>query len=384
MSRNEQVLDTEEMESSTPVEETVTIRRDISAESGHDDDEVLGLPPGIQNALDALLCSPVPRSAVAKALGFRYDADMLPVAIVVAVVVADTWVMLTQSFLVNVAWFVLMLVPKAVISAWNHHHAHVPTFESIYLNYLLELLYLTITGVGPGLWYLHHVIGHHRHYLDQTLDESGWRTTGGRTMGSIEYGLEVWGTAYWRAISVSRQHSRLFRGLLWLPPAALVFCALVYARGLPVLVTLGLAPTVSLYITAWHTYYQHAGLPDTKSHFEASFNIEDPLYNVLTLNLGYHTAHHYRGSIHWSRLPAAHAILRSLIPPNLFRRPPVPLRYFSQPLRTEEQKPITPAIRRVYQFPADSSPHRWQHLNDVVTVPLSLRRIPDQEAEKTR
>jgi len=43
----------------------------------------------------------------------------------------------------------------------------------------------------------------------------------------------------------------------------------------------------------------------------------DPLYNLRTLNLGYHAAHHLRPGLHWSQLPALHAEIAGDIPPHL-------------------------------------------------------------------
>jgi len=45
--------------------------------------------------------------------------------------------------------------------------------------------------------------------------------------------------------------------------------------------------------------------------------VTDPLYNLRTLNLGYHTAHHLRPRLHWSKLPALHARIVAGIPPEL-------------------------------------------------------------------
>ena len=61
-----------------------------------------------------------------------------------------------------------------------------------------------------------------------------------------------------------------------------------------------------LLITVYTTYHHHSGL-ESESHYEASYNILQPWYNFLTGNLGYHTAHHMKGSMHWSKLPEFHA-----------------------------------------------------------------------------
>ena len=43
-----------------------------------------------------------------------------------------------------------------------------------------------------------------------------------------------------------------------------------------------------------------------------------PIYNLLTGNLGYHTAHHHKQGLHWSRLPELHEKIKDKIPENLY------------------------------------------------------------------
>lgn len=63
-------------------------------------------------------------------------------------------------------------------------------------------------------------------------------------------------------------------------------------------------------------YDQHAGL-DLDDHLGASRNNESRLYNLVTFNSGYHTAHHVKPWLHWSRLPGFHHELRDRIPAEL-------------------------------------------------------------------
>ena len=77
-------------------------------------------------------------------------------------------------------------------------------------------------------------------------------------------------------------------------------------------------------ITCWHTYCHHAGL-DTQNPYEASHNILHRSYNILTGNLGYHTAHHVKPKLHWSKLPAFHATIAHRIPDHLYIEPFFPM-----------------------------------------------------------
>jgi fatty acid desaturase len=40
---------------------------------------------------------------------------------------------------------------------------------------------------------------------------------------------------------------------------------------------------------------------------------------MVTGNLGYHTAHHYKQGVHWSKLPALHEKIKDKIPDNLIK-----------------------------------------------------------------
>ena len=260
---------------------------------------------------------------------FRYSADKLPVSCIVALSLADLAVYLTlDDPLFLCGWLLVSFGPKACICAWNHHHQHLPTFRSVILNRLLEVLYGLHTGITTNAWVLHHNLGHHLNYLDQTRDESAWKDGRGRRMGVFRYTLTVALTGYWRAYKVGRRHPKYQRGFL--ACGVLVVCllgVLTWYRPLQAL-TVYLIPMVAgLTVTAWHTFYHHSGL-DTRDPLEASHNITHRWYNLFTGNLGYHTAHHMKPGLHWSLLPEYHSEIAPRIPERLFVDPCVPFRWF--------------------------------------------------------
>lgn len=252
---------------------------------------------------------------------FRHREDRVPVALIATLTALDILVYcLVDQPLLLAGYFLLTIVPKGLVSAFNHHHQHVPTFRRTGLNRALEVMYGLHTGMPTHLWTLHHVLGHHLNYLDQEKDQSRWKRKDGTQMGVLEYAFVTALTAYPRALAVGKRHRRLLApfigwstvtwgialGLTWMKPMA---GALVF-----------LVPMMTcLVYTSWVTYDHHAGL-ESDSPFEGSFNIMNRWFNLLTGNLGYHTAHHYKQGIHWSRLPALHAEIAHKIPARCYVR----------------------------------------------------------------
>ncbi len=254
---------------------------------------------------------------------FRFAADRIPVMLVLLIGALDFAIYFSVD---SAAWLSLyalvMILPKGIVCAWNHHHQHSMTFHGSALNRFLEFVYALQTGVTTNLWVLHHVQGHHKNFLDQSRDESRWKFRNGRIMNPLEYTLSVSATAYYRGYLVGRRFPRLQRDFILFSSLTFVAVAfLCWLRLVPALFVFVLPMIVSLMFTSWVTYDHHAGL-DVEDQFEGSYNNMNPLFNLLTGNLGYHTAHHYRQGLHWSKLPELHEKIKHRIPENLIRNAP--------------------------------------------------------------
>ena len=210
-----------------------------------------------------------------------------------------------------------MIFPKMLICAWNHHHQHTGTYRIKLLDRLLEFFYALHTGVTTHLWRLHHVLGHHLNYLDQSKDESRWKRDSGKAMGEWEYSFVVAATAYSRGYKVGERYPKI-RGM-FVRYTIITFCilaVLIWFNPVAAFFIFILPMLTSLLLTAWTTYDHHSGL-QTDDVFSASRNNVGRMYNILTGNLGYHTAHHYKQGVHWSKLPQLHEKIKSKIPPEL-------------------------------------------------------------------
>lgn len=262
---------------------------------------------------------------------FKYKEDRLPIAIFAFYTLLDFYVYLrAESVIFLVVWCLLGILPKVCISAWNHHHQHVNTFHQNILNRLLEIMYSFHTGVSCHGWMLHHNLGHHLNYLDQTLDEARWRRKDGSQMGVIEYSIITTLTSYPRAISVARRFPKYIP--MFIAGNAILYISLafmLYHNWVNTLFIYLIPIAYTFYNTIWHTYYHHAGL-ETEHHMHASYSIKHRLYNICFGNLGYHTAHHYKMGVHWSKLPDLHAKIEKEIPNHLYREPPIPFKWFKE------------------------------------------------------
>jgi fatty acid desaturase len=214
------------------------------------------------------------------------------------------------------------VIPLAVLGMFiapiNHHHQHVNSFRAPWLNRVYDLLLALQCGVAPYGWVLHHNLGHHVNYLNQppheSADESRWTRPDGTQMGRLEYCIDLFLNHQIDIIRVGLRHRKYLRSLLLmkLPLWGLIGTGL-WLRPMETVLVFLLPSLITLLHTIWATYEHHAGCP-VDNYLVASRNRENRIYNLLTGNLGLHTAHHKRPGLHWSLLPVLHEEIRAEIP----------------------------------------------------------------------
>jgi fatty acid desaturase len=249
---------------------------------------------------------------------FRHPIDAVPVGMMAAISVAQLLVFAYLEHPLHVLLAVTFLFPLQInFAPMCHNHHHLNTFRHPLANRAFEVAMFFQLGMLPYVYTLHHNIGHHRHYLDQARDTNRWRRADGTAMGPWEFAWTLCLHMYPTAVRIGRTHPgvfRKFRRMAWICAAVLLgFVAIDPVNAFLVFV---LPLPAALLLQAESTYYQHAGL-EADDPLRASRSALDPIYNLRTMNLGYHAAHHRRPGVHWSKLPALHAELAADIPPEL-------------------------------------------------------------------
>lgn len=251
----------------------------------------------------------------------KHKADRGPVAYVVAAFALRLAIWSLATPLVCLFSVIPLAVLGMFVAPINHHHQHVNSFRSPWLNRLYDLVLALQSGVAPYGWVLHHNLGHHVHYLNQPPhddpDESRWTRPDGSQMSRLEYSIDLLLHHQIDIVRVGLRHPKHFRNflLMKLPVWGLIGVGL-WLRPVETLLVFLLPSFITLFHTIWATYEHHAGCAQD-DHLVASLNRENRIYNVLTGNLGLHTAHHKRPGLHWSLLPELHEQIRSDIPEEL-------------------------------------------------------------------
>ena len=251
----------------------------------------------------------------------RYKVDRRSVTLVGIMFAAHAGV-----FFLAPTWLAaVMVIPLAVgsmfIAAINHHHQHFNTFRSAWMNRVFDIALSLQTGIAPFSWVLHHNLGHHVNYLSQRphsqADESKWTRRDGSQMGRIEYTIDLMLNHQIDIFRIGRRYPKYFRAFLWMkiPLWAIIGLAL-YVNPVNAVLAILIPGFITLTHTSWVTYGHHAGLYTTDP-YDASRNCVNPLFNYLSCNLGYHTAHHKRPGVHWSLLPKIHDEIKHRIPVEL-------------------------------------------------------------------
>ncbi len=220
---------------------------------------------------------------------------------------AGLWTGWCRNFLI---WYV---VAWLAVSAANvkHNHMHRRTFRANWANLILDHWLGWLTGTTSTSIITEHNLRHHGHsntdddfvraslvgFRSQWLNvicffPLAWYELYFRKPLDFPHWWRTNRPLFWRALAEQLSLWGLFSVLLVLNwQATLLYVALPWLHGQWWLVTFNLL--------------QHQELAQDDP-WQNSRNLTDPYTNFLFLNVGFHTAHHLRPTLHWSELPRFH------------------------------------------------------------------------------
>ncbi len=236
-------------------------------------------------------------------------ADLLPAAVITGGVVLAIVPFVVPGWL-PVVWIV-SLVARSIAPVHQHCHAHYSVFRHCMLDAIYDVVLMLAAGNTTAVWELQHVRGHHRQYLGEGDPAHNDRFGGGRLA------FTILGDAM--SIVDSWRLGRGMRGRL-VRQVALQVAVLVaaFVADPALAIAFVVVPWLLLrWAVFWFSYAQHDRVPmtDVYSGSVTHFGWTNKLY----LNVGHHTAHHEKPTLHWTRLPARTAQIIERIPPACLR-----------------------------------------------------------------
>lgn len=222
-------------------------------------------------------------------------------------------------------WWPLYTVMAVHVVAAQHNHAHRPVFRRRGLNLLFDHATAILCGMPMFCWRIHHLKSHHAAPWTDDDWSSPYRSADGRRPGrlvsyrhyQLTYLVHFWGKSVRWAL---RQHAPRARRVVASQVGSLAGVSAVLATVAGPAYWLATVPTCYLICgmaLGAVNYMQHWGswLPEREEH--GAWTFTSRVHNFLNYNAGYHMLHHARPHLHWSDLPAAHAVDPSYAPAHL-------------------------------------------------------------------
>jgi fatty acid desaturase len=207
------------------------------------------------------------------------------------------------------AWILLMACVGAVI---NHNALHSPVFKRKWMNRALHVLLTFIYGMPVTLFVPVHNLSHHKHaqsskdVMRSMKLRSKWnllnvlRAPSLMAVDTIKDDLRYFRVQKRKGATIYRYMRLEFVLLLvyGVTLLALDFRTFLWLVFIPWQVSQGFIVGIN--------FVQHDGCDPDQSGYNHSRNLTGRVFNWFFLNNGFHTIHHRRPGLHWSKAREAH------------------------------------------------------------------------------
>jgi beta-carotene hydroxylase len=222
----------------------------------------------------------------------------------------------------HVALFIFSFYLAVSVAVIAHNHNHVPIWKSSFLNHVTDFWITLFYGFPAFAWTPTHNKNHHKFNNREGDYTITYRFSESNNIFTL---------LSYPSISAYFQHSPIALHLkhLWKNKrkhfyiAILQYAVLISFIGIALLLDwrkallyIVLPQQFALFSVLIFNYIQHVHA-DEESQYNHSRNFVSGFTNFMLFNNGFHTAHHHRASIHWSKLPEAHKKINHLIDPSL-------------------------------------------------------------------
>lgn len=243
-------------------------------------------------------------------------ADWTPTLVIAGgVALAFVPFVIALPTIVIAAIWIVSVAARSIAPVHQHCHAHYKIFRHRAANMVYDAVLALAAGNVTAVWELQHVRGHHRTYLERVEDPANNLRFGtSRLVFAVLGDAMSFSDSFALSHGLPRERARLFRQQLF----QLAVLGVLIAIDPVLAIALFLVPWLLLrWAVFWFSHAQHHDVPMTNvydgsvTHFSWT--------NRFYLNVGHHTAHHEKPTLHWTRLPARSAQIVERIPASCLR-----------------------------------------------------------------
>lgn len=239
----------------------------------------------------------------------RYAADCRTLGYLGATVALAVIQWSLPSF--NAALYAIYMFMGVAIAVVSHNHNHLSIWRSGILNQLTNYVTSVIYGHPAIAWVPTHNQNHH-HYNNREGD-TGRSPVFFRSNHLLALLIYPTVTAIRQQRDIKRFLKQLWakdrRACWWAISEYVVYFGFMVAvlifNWRKALLYHVIPQQFALFVIQIFNYVQHIDA-DPESEWNHSRNFVSPILNGLLFNNGYHTVHHYKPGVHWSKTPALH------------------------------------------------------------------------------
>jgi beta-carotene hydroxylase len=249
----------------------------------------------------------------------KYKADIRTL-VFLSLATATLFIQWNVGF--NVFLYFAALYLAVIVAVIAHNHNHVPMWKSDVLNHITDYWITLFYGFPAFAWTPTHNKNHHKFNNRKGDYTITYRLSEGNNIFTLLSYPSVSSYFQQSPIMIHLRH-------LWANKRREFFLAIFQYVALGIMIGVALfidwrkallyivvPQQFALFTVMVFNYIQHVHA-DEESEFNHSRNFVSRFTNFMMLNNGYHTAHHHRASIHWSKLREAHEKLSPHIAPHL-------------------------------------------------------------------
>ncbi len=243
--------------------------------------------------------------------------------------------------------YVTYLYLSVTVTVIAHNHNHVPIWKQNWMNEVTDYWITLLYGFPAFIWTPTHNKNHHKFVNKEGDFTITYRLTEKNNWLSLLSYPSI--SSYYQQSPITqhlkeikaKNKTQFYIAIFQYVALGLFIGFTLYLNWRKALLFVVLPQQFAIFTVLIFNYIQHV-YTDEESDFNHSRNFISPLTNFMLFNNGYHTAHHYRASVHWSLLPQTHASIADKIDSRLIEKG-----FWNYMIKTYFVAPLLPKYRAV-------------------------------------